>query len=159
MPNLCKPTGIKEARLTTVETLAKRFIIEPNGCWQWRGYIGVNGYAHFTINRKSKLAHRILWELVGNTQKPELQLDHTCENKSCVNPKHLDEVTPFVNTARGDNIATNNRMKTRCVQGHPFSGENLSRKRRPHGYERVCLACHRDTTNKFRGKSLTESVK
>lgn len=76
----------------------------PSGCWLWVGAIGSNGYGVFRLSDKSASAHRYSWEqLVG--QIPDgLHLDHLCRIRNCVNPAHLEPVTPRVNVQRGTSV-------------------------------------------------------
>jgi hypothetical protein len=70
-------------------------------CWEWTGWRDKDGYGGCGDGR----AHRVAWtKLVGPV--PEgLVLDHLCRNPPCVNPDHLEPVTPKVNTARGRTAA------------------------------------------------------
>lgn len=65
----------------------------------------------------------------------DLQLDHLCRNPSCINPKHLEPVTPRVNTLRSTSFSAVNANKTSCPYGHPL------RKLRTKTW-RVCYTCH-----------------
>lgn len=58
-----------------------------------------------------------------------LQIDHLCRNTWCVNPTHLESVTPKVNTLRSNAQSAINARKTHCNRGHPLSGSNISVKR------------------------------
>ena len=46
-------------------------------------------------------AHRALYENVNGPVPYGLQLDHLCRVPSCVNPDHLEPVTPAENCRRG----------------------------------------------------------
>lgn len=95
------------------------------GCWLWRGSLNHNGYGQFSISTTNNRAHRVAYHwLVGEI--PEgLELDHLCRVRHCVNPAHLEPVTPRVNMLRGDSVAAINARKTHCVRGHVLAGRNV----------------------------------
>lgn len=76
----------------------------PEGeCWEWVGCKSQHGYGRFrTSEGKYTSAHRVAWDLLGNPLPDwdqtlpagdRLTLDHTCHNRGCVNPDHLEVVT------------------------------------------------------------------
>lgn len=108
---------------------------EPTtGCWLWTGYVSQHGYGMFRFNGEKRGAHKVAYELFIGPVPEGLDLDHTCHkpdscnggvtcpHRSCVNPSHLEPVTPKVNSNRGH---AHNREKTHCPQGHPYAGGNL----------------------------------
>ena len=116
----------------------------PNGCWLWTSYIGSNGYGKFTTTHWSRGAHRVAYELAIGTIPQELQLDHLCRVRHCVNPKHLEVVTAKENTLRGNGLAAQNAKKTHCPQNHPYDSQNTGY--RKNGRSRACKECHRRET-------------
>ena len=46
-------------------------------------------------------------------------------NTSCVNPEHLEAVTPRMNVLRSNNPMSLQAKQTHCIHGHPLSGYNL----------------------------------
>ena len=75
--------------------------ITPNGCHQWTAYCGENGYGRFYLDGRGLLAHRWSYERHVGPIPHGLQIDHLCRNRGCVNPEHLEPVTPSENVRRG----------------------------------------------------------
>lgn len=118
-------------------------------CWEWVAAKQIAGYGVFQIGYKIYMAHRVSWTLV-NTQIPEnLQVDHLCRVRHCVNPAHLEPVTGKENIRRGDTglkTAAWHKAKTHCPHGHEYTEENIYRQPQKDclsGYCRVCRECER----------------
>lgn len=99
-----------------------RFIVVvPSSCWMWGGGTSGFGYGRFWHNGRSVAAHRHSYEMVNGPIPVGLQIDHLCREHGCVNPAHMEAVTPKVNTLRGIGLAAKNAVKTHCLRGHPLS--------------------------------------
>jgi hypothetical protein len=118
-------------------------------CWIWTGYRNKDGRGRFWWKDKVRYAYRVSLELDGQTVPPDMDADHLCRVKECVNPAHLrivDELTSSMEN--NDTPFILNAAKTHCKRGHPFDGENLARylTRNPRDTKwrpaRGCLTCY-----------------
>jgi hypothetical protein len=89
-------------------------------CVLWTGGYNHLGYGQkwHPVRRCSTMAHRVLWELTYGALPDEIQLDHLCRNRGCVNLDHLEPVTVRENRLRS--IAA----QTTFFCGHPRTPEN-----------------------------------
>ena len=135
---------------TSIESrLESKYIPEPNsGCWIWIGCIDKCGYGKMSVGKES-LAHRVSYRLYKGEIPDDLEIDHKCRVRCCVNPDHLEAVTHTENIARGEYAATHrNRVKKHCKRGHELTGDNLILKKYKNSIRRNCRLCHNNNTNK-----------
>ena len=75
-------------------------------CWMWTGTRVGEGrrYGQFRPTSRMKdpkcYAHRFAYEMVHGEIPKGLEVDHICEVTLCVNPDHLEAVTPRENMDR-----------------------------------------------------------
>lgn len=97
------------------------------------GHLQKNGYVRWWLGPRHEYAHRAVLEVkLGRPILPGMVVDHRCGMKRCINPLHLEEVTPAENSRRWS------LSLTHCPNGHEYTPENeLS------GVPgRRCKACH-----------------
>lgn len=125
----------------------------PNGCWIWTGRRKPAGYGTFGRNRTGiKYAHRHAWELLRGPIPEGYEVDHLCRVTSCVNPDHLEPVTPTENRRRAAAARPPGMprqfygrkpraLATECHRGHPYDEQNTAYYANG---KRRCRSCHRE---------------
>lgn len=136
-------------------TIEERFwskVDKSGECWLWTGYIKPNGYANFYPGGgrhvQKVYVHRFAYELTCGPIPADLEIDHLCHVRHCVNPAHLDVVTHRVNLDRRNAAlgwALPKAPKVRAIEthcrkgGHPFDEANTHVDRK--SGKRMCKAC------------------
>lgn len=144
--------------MTLRERLESKIIrIPESGCWIWMGTLTREGYAKISVKCRCDLGHRVSYREFKGPIPEGLHLDHLCRVRCCINPAHLEVVTPRENNMRGSGFGAKNAKKTHCPQGHPLSGDNLYV---PPVRQRVCRECVRASGRRHRArKKLIKSAK
>lgn len=135
---------------------AARVLPDPSTkCWNWIGGISRN-YGYFMFGSRTQgtfdttLAHRFSYVMFRDAIPAGLELDHLCRNTRCVNPNHLEPVTPKENVFRSNSFQGINARKTSCLRGHHLSGYNLIICNQ--GKSRRCRICKNSNSVLFRSR-------
>jgi len=67
------------------------------GCWEWAGAKNPDGYGRFRWRGRLVMAHRVMYAAFNGGVCSEVHVHHRCSNPSCVNPSHLDTLSPSEN--------------------------------------------------------------
>jgi hypothetical protein len=117
-------------------------------CWEWKGQRSPEGYGRQGI----LYAHRVAYEREHGPVPEGYVVHHTCHNRGCVNPAHLEA---YSHGFHPDAAPALNRAKRRCKHGHLFDAENTHH--RPDG-SRFCRTCSRLRAAHYRQTGTTRGA-
>lgn len=126
---------------------------DTSACWIWRGARGRKQYglcSEVVTDSGTRQPHRVSYELLIGQIPDGMHLDHLCRTPLCVNPSHLEPVTPLENTQRG----LHGELKTHCVNSHELTDDNVRVRNRDNA--RICRTCDRLRMRRARVSARTD---
>lgn len=99
--------------------------VTESGCHVWIGALNDNGYGRVKERARFRRAHIVAWELVNGPVPDGLVLDHLCRVRCCINPAHLEAVSPSENVRRSNRLRKGESRRGYCgLAGNPNTTTN-----------------------------------
>ena len=74
---------------TLAERLDRR-LDKSGDCWEWTGCRSRHGYGWIRTPKAARHTHRVAWEVANGPIPEGKQINHRCNNPSCVKLDHLE---------------------------------------------------------------------
>ncbi|WP_172891594.1 HNH endonuclease signature motif containing protein [Cohaesibacter sp. ES.047] len=100
-----------------IKKIMQRVVKTEDGCWIWQGPTSGDGrgggYPRMNLDGQTVAVHRVIFTCFFGFIPGKKQIDHTCRNRLCCNPEHLEMVTHKKNQLRRD--LANRQARTQSI--------------------------------------------
>lgn len=121
-----------------------------SGCWEWQGSAGSHGYGDLRCEGQHWLVHRFVYTCLKGEIPQGLVIWHSCDNRKCCNPSHLNLGTHQQNIldkemkGRGNGGAANGQAKltkdqVEYIRTKSIQGSSQSSLAREFNVNRSCI--------------------
>lgn len=134
------------------QRIKRNIAIDDNGCWIWQRRVSPNGYGLAWLSTSyakgmNTSAHRVSYLAFKGAIPEGYHIDHLCKVRACVNPEHLEAVTPRENVRRSNAKYKSLMARTHCPKGHEYTPENTYTAKTKHGgISRSCATCSKQSS-------------
>lgn len=85
-------------------------------CVVWTGHVNQNGYGRMNVGRnRLRVVHHVAWEQENGPIPPDMEIDHICFNRACINVEHMRLVSRRQNTRYRRGAQPNSKSGVRNV--------------------------------------------
>lgn len=129
-----------QARDMPVYLMSRCIPVTECGCWIFMGYLNAYGYGQIgsSIVGRTRLVHRVSYEVFKGAIPPGLDVMHSCDTPCCINPDHLSVGDRKTNmqgmVARGRQLSGMKNPAARitdadvlAIRRSPMEGKKLAR--------------------------------
>lgn len=134
--------SVNDANFHQELQLLTNYVVDTNGCHLWQGSTWFSGYGrlpHKSHSTYPARAHVASFMLHNNVDKPIMYVCHSCDVKTCINPKHL-----WLGTNKDNQLDASRKgllqkawtadmrkaVSRRCSgQGNPMSRTNIEKRK------------------------------
>lgn len=134
----------------------KNYSINDNGCFIYQGYRDKDNYGVFGHYKLHRVA---LAKKLEVSYESLVLACHNCNNRSCINDKHVYNGDSFSNMAdaiyAGVGGAYKNQEKTHCLRGHELNDRNTYLDSK---LQRSCKICRLKARRDYVARKLQRAI-